>query len=289
MFERDGYPAGVPCWVDTLQPDPEAAAAFYGQVLGWTFTDRRPAGSASRYLVARVRGADVAGVGEVPPGRQVDPVWRTSVWVEDADATAATVRSAGGSVVAAPFDVLDAGRAAVVADPSGAEFGVWQAGTHRGAQRVNEAGTWNWSGLDTWDPEGSLAFYEAVFGWEADRMGSGPADPCLWRRPGYGDFLARTTDPDVRRRQAAGGAPPGFEDAVAWMTPMTPERFHQDTPARWGVTFAVDDPDLVAGTASELGGAVVVAPFDVWQARIAVLRDPQGAAFTVSRYVPAGS
>ena len=284
MLERDGYPPGVPCWVDTRQPDPDAAAAFYGGLFGWEFEDRSPAGSSERYLVAQLRGRDVAGIGSRPEAAPPTPVWSTYVWVESADAAAAQAKDAGGSVLMEPFDVAGAGRMAVLADPSGAGFCVWQAGGSKGSQLVNEPGTWNFSGLNTRDPEGALAFYGALFGWEADSPGT-EGDFGAWRKPGYGDFLEQR-EPGLRRRMADFEAPAGFEDAVVWLVPMTPEQFPADTPPHWSITFAVADADAAAGRVAELGGQVLVPPFDAPWVRMAVVSDPQGAVFTASQFVP---
>ncbi len=281
MRERDGYPPGVPCWVDTAQPDPEAAAAFYGGLFGWEFEDRMPADAPGRYLVAQLRGCDVAAVGSQPPGLPPAPVWNTYVWVDSADEATAAAKDAGGTALMEPFDVLDAGRMAMLADPEGASFCVWQARGSRGAQLVNEPGTWNFSGLDTRDPEGAAAFYGAVFGWEAETVDLGEGGFTFWRLAGYGDHLEER-DPGLRSRLAADGAPAGFEDAVAWLAPITEE----DTPAHWSITFAVDDADAIADRAAELGGTVVVPPTDAPWVRMAVLSDPQGATFTVTRYMP---
>ena len=136
MLTRDGYPPGVPCWVDTAQPDPEAAAAFYGGLFGWELEDRMPAGAPGRYLVARLHGYDVAAVGSQPEAPPPTPMWNTYVAVDSADNTAAKVKAAGGAVLGDLFDVLDAGRMGVCADPAGAVFGLWQAKDHKGAQLV---------------------------------------------------------------------------------------------------------------------------------------------------------
>jgi predicted enzyme related to lactoylglutathione lyase len=283
MLERDGYPPGVPCWVDTQQPGPEAAAGFYGDLFGWDFEDRMPDDSPVRYLVARLRGADVAAVGSQPEQAPARSAWNTYVSVENADATAAKVKEAGGSVLMEPFDILDVGRTGMFSDPAGAAFAVWQAGTHRGAQLVNEPGTWNWSTLITPDPEGSVEFYGTVFGWETGTMDLGSVDFTMWRLPGYADFL-EVNDPGLRRRHADAGAPEGFSDAVAWMSRMASD---DDTPPHWGVTFAVEDTDAIAARAAELGGRVLTPPFDAGPAvRMAMIRDPQGAEFSVSRYQP---
>jgi uncharacterized protein len=287
VLERDGYPAGVPCWVDTGQPDPEAAVEFYGGLFGWEFEDRMPADSPGRYFVAQLRGRDVAAVGSQPEQAPPTPGWNTYVWVDSADDATAKVKAAGGNALMEPFDVLDAGRMAVLTDPEGAVFCVWQAKEHKGAQLVNEPGTWNFSELNTRDPEGAKAFYGTVFGWEAETLDYGEDQTTMWRLPGYGDFLERH-DPNLRRRMAADGAPEGFEDAVAWLIPMTSDQYPDDVPPHWNVTFAVDDADAVADRAAKLGGQVRVPPFDAPFVRMTVVSDPQGAAFTASKYVPGG-
>jgi uncharacterized protein len=279
LSERDRYIPGVPCWVDSPQPDPRAAAEFYGGLFGWEFEDRMPADAPGEYLVARLRGHDVAAVGSQPAGAPPAATWNTYVWVESADDAAAKARDAGGSVLMEPFDVLDAGRVAVLADREGAAFCVWEAKEHRGAQVVNEPGSWNWSDLTTRDPEAASAFYGAVFGWETDAFD--PEAGAVVRLPGYGDFLERR-DPGLRDRLAEYQAPEGFGDAVAWLTPATGE----DSPPHWGVTFTVDDADATAERAGELGGDVIVPPFDAPWVRLAVLSDPQGAVFSVGKFVP---
>src|SRR5215211_4651879 len=140
MPARDGYPPGVPCWVDTSQPDPDAAARFYGGLFGWEFEDAMPPGSDGQYLIARRRGGEVAAVTSRPEGAAPQAVWNTYIWVESADEAAAKAREAGGSVLAEPFDVMDAGRMAVLADREGAAVCVWQAKQHRRARIVNEHG-----------------------------------------------------------------------------------------------------------------------------------------------------
>ena len=213
------------------------------------------------------------------------PMWQTYIWVESADDTVAKVTATGGSVLAEPFDIFDAGRMAAFSDPSGASFCVWQAGKHKGAQVVNHPGTWNWSDLNTRDPEGAKAFYGAVFGWEAVALDLGGFEATMWRVPGYGEHL-ETIEPGLRSRQEGAGAPPGFADAIGWLLPMTSDQFPNDVGSHWSVTFAVDDTDAAADHAANLGGEILQPPYDVGDARVAVVRDPQGATFTVSKYDP---
>jgi predicted enzyme related to lactoylglutathione lyase len=276
MADQDRYIPGVPCWIDTTQPDPEAAVAFYGELFGWEFEDVMPPGAPGRYFVARIRGGDVAAVGSQMPGAPSSATWNTYVWVTDADATVAKVREAGGSVLMEPDDVGESGRMAVVADPAGAAFCVWQANQHRGAAVVNEHGSLNFNDLHTRDLDAARSFYGAVFGWEAIDVGGGS----MWALPGYGDFLEQR-NPGMRERMGEMGAPERFEDVVASL-----DLRGGDVPAHWGVTFGVDDADAIAQRAAELGGQVVVAPFDAPWVRMTIITDPQGATFTASQFVP---
>ena len=282
MFERDGYPAGVPCWVETTQPDPVAAVSFYEGLFGWDFENVATAGAPGPYFMGRLRGKDVAAVAPQPDGAPRTAMWNSFVWVDSTDETATKAKEAGGRVLAEPFDVGDAGRMAVLADPSGAVLSVWQAKGHRGAVLVNEPGTWNSSELNTRDPEGAKAFYGAVFGWEIKSMDFGSGDFRWFSLPGYGAYL-QEHDPELRDRLEEDSAPEGFEDAVAWFVPVD-----DDTPPHWSITFAVDDADATAERAAELGGAVVAQPFDAPYVRMTVIRDPQGAVFTASKYMPPG-
>jgi predicted enzyme related to lactoylglutathione lyase len=275
MSRQDRYIPGVPCWVDSTQPDPSAAVAFYGGLFGWEFYDVMPSDAPARYFVARLGGGDVAAIGSQPAEAAGPAAWNTYVWVEDADETAAKVGAAGGTVLREPEDVGDSGRMAVFADPSGAAFQVWQPKEHRGAAVVNESGSLNFNVLNTPDLDAVASFYGAVFGWEVIDVGGAP----MWALPAYGDFLEQRT-PGLRKNMADQGAPERFEEVVAAATP-TP-----GAPAHWGVTFAVDDADATAARATELGGRVVVPPFDAPWVRMTVITDPQGATFTASKFVP---
>jgi predicted enzyme related to lactoylglutathione lyase len=280
MFERDRYIPGVPCWVDTNQPDPEAAAAFYGGLFDWDLENMMPPESGGMYYIARIRGEDVAAIGSQPAAAPPAARWNSYVWVDSADDTAAKAREAGGEVLEEPFDVTDAGRMAVIADPEGAAISLWQPGRHRGAQIVNEPGSVNFNGLSTRDLDGARAFYGAVFGWEVLDMGGANG---MWRMPGYGDFLEART-PGLRERMREMGAPEGFEDVVATFSRIGAD--DRDTTPHWGVTFAVADADATAAKVAQLGGRVVVAPFDAPWVRMAIIADPAGAMFVASQFVP---
>jgi len=286
VLERTEYPPGVPCWIDTAQPDPEAATRFYGGLFGWEFEDQMPAEAPGSYFMAGLQGRDVAAISSQQDGGPPTPVWSTYIAVADADETAAKVAKAGGNTLAEPFDVFEAGRMGIFSDPSGAVFSVWQAKETIGAQLVNEPGTWNFSDLNTRDVDRATGFYGDVFGWVAESVEGGGMSFSFLRLPGYGDFLVEKVNPDLRAGQADAGAPAGFEDVVAGLVPMTSDRFPDEVPPHWSVTFAVDDADASAARAEDLGGTILVPPMDAGPTRIAVVRDPQGATFTASRFYP---
>jgi predicted enzyme related to lactoylglutathione lyase len=253
---------------------------FYRGLFGWEFEDVMPPDSPGKYFIGRIRGGNVAAVGSIPEGAPPMAMWNTYIWVESADETAAKAKDAGGAVAMEPFDIMDAGRMAVLTDPEGAAFCVWQAKENKGAQIVNEHGSLNFNGLETRDPESAKSFYGAVFGWTTLSL---PGGAEMWTQPGYGDHLEES-NPDLRKQMAEAGAPAGFEDVVASIVPIGDDE--PDIPAHWSVTFAVDDADQIASKATELGGKVVAPPFDAPWVRMTVIADPQGAMFTASKFVP---
>jgi uncharacterized protein len=276
MSERDGYIPGVPCWVDCNQPDPEAAVRFYSGLFGWEFENVMPPEAGIAYFIGRIRGGDVAAVGPIPGGRPAVAAWNTYVWVDSADEAAASARKAGGTATDA-MDVMDAGRMAVLTDLEGASCCVWEPGRNRGAQVVNEHGALNFNNLTTRDLERAKSFYGAVFGWNTLALPSG----VTWTLPGYGDHLEEST-PGLHEQMAQMGAPDGFIDVVAAVETIAGD---DTTTANWGVTFGVDDVEVIAAKAAELGGKVVTAPRDLPWSRQAVIADPQGATFTASQFV----
>jgi uncharacterized protein len=298
FIDRTEYPPGVPCLIDTEQPDPEAAAQFYGGLFGWEFENKLSPGMDDKYLVASLHGFDVAAIASPTPGVGGAPAWNTYVSVVDADGTTAQAVALGAQVLVGPVDAgpagAVAGRWAAVVDPDGAHIRLWQAGYRHGAQLVNQPGTWNSSDLTTSNAEGAKAFYGAIFGWQAApvEFGGGEAggDSFMWRLSGYGDFLA-VRDPDIKRRHAEPWVPEGFSDVIGWMT-ATPDASDREQPSErsphWSVTFTVDNTDAVVEQAVMLGGTVVSPPLDVGGGvvRLATLRDPQGAEFIVGTYDP---
>jgi uncharacterized protein len=280
MPDRDGYIPGVPCWVDTSQPNPEATLPFYTGLFGWEFENVMPEDSGGKYFIGRIRGGDVAAVGTLPPGAPAIATWNTYVWVDNADESAEMARKAGGSVLEEPFDIPGAGRMAVIADPEGATFSVWQAKGHKGAQVVNEHGSLNFNILATRDPARAGEFYGAVFGWQ---LPPAPSGMMWWALPGYADHLEQSR-PGLRKQAAEMGAPEGFVDVVAALVLIAPD--DPSTRPSWGVTFGVDDASSIATKAKELGGQVLIEPFDAPWTRSTVIKDPEGAIFTATQFVP---
>ncbi len=265
MSRFDSYPAGVPCFVDTITSDLPGVRRFYEGVFGWELagpgpTQGEPPGE---YWVARVDGLEVAAIGTLGGGVPTPPAgWSTHIAVASADAAADAVRDAGGTIVTESFDAAPAGRMAVVADPSGAPFVVWEAGRRHGAQLVNSHSAWAMSMLSTPDPERATAFYGAVFGWRAEPFQEAGPGVVLYRLPGY-----------------VGGEPdqPVPRDVVAAAMPGEPGR-----PAMWSVDFWIADAERAALDAARLGGSVLAEPHDAPPFRRAVLAAPDGAAFSVS-------
>jgi predicted enzyme related to lactoylglutathione lyase len=253
MSERQEYPAGVPCWVDVLVADPDAATAFYGDLFGWDFTDPGTNG----YRVARINGLDVAGLGHA----QAMPSWNTYIRVHSVDDAAERATEAGATLLLEPIDALPAGRLAVGIDPTGAAFALWEANEREGAQLINEAGTWTMSSLHSPDPAAASAFYGAIFGWVAEPLGP----VTLFRLEGYVGGRAKQPIP---RDVVAVMAPP--DDAI---------------PPHWNVNLRVSDADITAEMTARLGGTVIAAPMDTPGFRSAVLADPQGAVFSVSQHI----
>jgi predicted enzyme related to lactoylglutathione lyase len=279
MPERDGYIPGVPCWIDTNQPDPEAAVRFYRDLFGWDFEDVMPAEAQGKYFIGRIRGGDVAAVGSGPDDAPPVATWNTYIQVDSADEAAKKARTAGGTVAVEPFDVMEAGRMAVVFDPEGASFCVWEPKKNKGATIVNEHGSLNFNGLATRDPKTAKRFYGALFGWQTLDLPGGPA----WTLSAYGDHLEERT-PGMRKQQAEMGAPEGFIDVVAALNPI-PDGDSETAP-HWSVTFGVDDVDAAVAKVRQLGGEVISEPVDAPWIRTALVKDPQGATFFVTQFVP---
>ncbi len=256
MPERKEYLSGTPNWVDLQTSDQAAAKSFYGELFGWQFEDipMDEAGGAV-YSMARLQGLDVGAIAPLGDlaAAGVPPHWNSYVSVSDVDATTATVAAAGGNVIAPPFDVLDAGRMSVIADPTGAVINLWQAKNHIGASLVNDPGAFSWNELLTPDVPKAAAFYNKVLGWTASSVDG----------MDYTEF--KLDDASI------GGA----------MNPPMP-----GIPPVWTIYFSTADTDATVAQATKLGGSVIMPATDIPPGRFAVLADPQGAMFNVMKMNP---
>jgi uncharacterized protein len=256
------FAPGTPSWVELSTKDPDAAAAFYGEVMGWTATEPGPVEETGGYRMFQQGGHNVAGlIGLMQEGQPT--VWGAYISVADADAIADRVRVAGGSVLVGPMDVMDLGRMAILADPSGAVFGIWEPRGFEGADIVNEPNSLGWFEVLTRDPDAGLAFYPAVFGWTAGRPSfeGAPESYTVWELDGR---------------------------PVGGMMTLDDEHFPPGLPSHWSICFSVADCDAIVAKARELGAKVPVEPMDMPIGRFAVLVDPQGASFTVWEAAPTG-
>ncbi len=249
MGERMSYPPGTFSWVDLQTSDQDAAKAFYSDLLGWEY-EEVPIGDGATYSMARLQGHSVAAIGPLQ-GEGMPSHWNCYVTVADADASAARANELGATLLAEPFDVFDAGRMAAFQDPQGAVLSVWQAKENIGAGLVNVPGALTWNDLISPDLEASAAFYRDLFGWQIEEI------------PGSdGQYWSITNNGRLN-----GG-----------LMPM-PEGSH---PA-WNLYFAVEDVDATTARATELGAAPMVGPMDIPNgSRLAVIRDPQNAVFSVA-------
>lgn len=254
------YPPGTPSWVELSSPDPEASAAFYGQLMGWSATEPGPVEETGGYRMFQQDDRRVGGLmGHMQEGQPT--AWATYVSVADADETAGKVKAAGGSVVVEPMDVMDIGRMAFFADPTGAVFGVWQPRTFAGADLVNEPNSLCWNEVLTREAEANKAFYPQVFGWDVGHptFEGAPESYVVWELDG---------------------------NSVGGMMQMTDDFFPPEVPPHWGVCFAVADCDATTDKARELGATVTMEPMDMPIGRFSGLIDPQGASFTVMALQP---
>ena len=248
MPERTSYAPGTPAWID-IGTDVDAAAAFYSALFGWALVSAGPAAGGYGFFTDAA-GKLIAGVGpQQSPG---PPFWSHYVSVADVDETAAKVTAAGGTVVVPPMDVMEAGRMAVFQDTEGAFFSGWQPGETIGCEVVNEPGAFCWTELNTRDLEAAKAFYPQVFGWGV-HTSAGPMEYSEWQVDG---------------------------ESIAGMMAMPP-MVPAEVPPYWLVYFAVTDTDATVAKAKELGAMAMVEGMDTPAGRLAVLADPQGAAFAV--------
>jgi predicted enzyme related to lactoylglutathione lyase len=247
---------GTPCWVDLSVSDLGAARLFYESLMGWEISESPP--EYGGYLNCAKNGRPAAGIG---PKMLADApnAWLTHFAVSDAEASAERVGAHGGQVLLGPLDVMELGRMALCADPSGAVFSLWQAGSHLGLGVVNEPGAMIWTEQMSRSSEPNLAFYNAVFDWEFHDMSTDGFR--------YASFVSQGRD--------IGGVGEYGPDDL-------------ELPAQWWVYLAVNDTDAAVDQVLELGGSVVRPPADSPYGRIATVADNQGASFSLMAAPPEG-
>ena len=245
------WPAGTPCWVDVSVDDVPKAIAFYRALFGWDIELGGP--EVGGYSIAHQDGRIVAAVSPKMGAPDAPSVWTTYLATDDADATAAKIKGAGGQLLAEPMDVMEEGRLAVAMDPSGAVFGLWQGEHTTGLGVATEPGALTWNEHMSRDFDGSKAFYQAVFGYGDQDMSSD-------------GFKYATLMLDG---QIVGGIG------------EYPAEIPAEVPAAWATYFAVTDTDAAVAKVTELGGSVVQSPKDSPYGRVAVVADNHGAVFSL--------
>jgi predicted enzyme related to lactoylglutathione lyase len=243
---------GTPCWVDLGTPDRDAAGMFYTGLFGWELTDHGP--ELGSYVTASVDGRPVAGIAPLPEDmRHIASTWTTYLATDDVDAATDRATKAGGSTIFPPVDIAGQGRSALVADPTGAPVGRWQAGEHIGMRLANEPGSVSWNECMTRDFTAAQEFYTAVFGYDwFDMSGDGFT---------YAAFM-------VGGRSVGGLGE--LDDSVPG-----------DVPSHWATYFKVADAAAAAATVLELGGSVLREPWETPFGTMCTVADRSGAPFSL--------
>ena len=244
-------PPGQFCWIDLATSDSEAAKSFYTKLFGWDFEDQ-PAGPDNTYTMLRSGGEDIGALYQRDPSMPGPPCWTSYVMVDDLEKSVTRHQELGGAVHMGPYDVMDKGRMAALADPGGAGFCIWQAGTHHGMGKKGEPGAVCWFELMARDVDQSGDFYTELFGWDKETH--------QMPMP-YTVFKADDKE-------------------IAGM--MNMDHIPEEIPPHWLIYFSVTDTDAIVASAKELGANVVAEPMDIQEVgRLAVMADPQGAVFAV--------
>jgi predicted enzyme related to lactoylglutathione lyase len=250
MGERTSHEHGTISWTDLATTDQDAAKEFYGALFGWEYDDQ-PIDENTTYSMAKLGGKSAAAISPQQPDESeqgIPPHWNVYVTVDDVDAASEQAGEHGGNVLAGPFDVMDAGRMSVIADPAGAVLCLWQAKSNIGAEIVNAPGALTWADNATTDAEAAQKHYGDVLGWSYEQVSE---EPPYW------------VVKNGERSQGGMTVPP------------------EGVPANWFPYFAVEDVDAAVKQAEEGGGKPFMGPIDVPNGRLALILDPQGAVFAV--------
>lgn len=255
MPNVDKHIPGSFCWIELGTTDQAAAKTFYNALFGWTAVDF-PMGPGEFYTMFSLQGRNAAAAYTIRPEQKahgVPPHWMIYVAVESADDTCKRAASAGGKILNGPFDVFTFGRIAVVQDPTGAVFSIWQAASHQGTGTAGVDGTLCWADLNTPDADRAKAFYSEVFGWNFT-LDENDSSGYLHIKNG---------------EEYIGGIPPADTQSA-------------DVPPHWLAYFLVSDCDASTDKAKQLGAKACLEPMTLEKVgRFAVLADPQCAAFSI--------
>src|SRR5882672_9583198 len=255
MIQIDKHAAGSFCWIELATTDQAAAKKFYSALFGWNPQDS-PMGPDEFYTIFKLEGRDAAAGYTLRADQRaqgVPPHWMPYITVENANQAADTTNQLGGTVLAPAFDVMEMGRMAVLQDPTGATFCVWQAAKNTGIGIAGVAGTLCWADLSTPDAKRAGDFYSALFGWQ---IAAGENDKSGYLHIKNGEHFI-------------GGIPPA-------------EHRQPGIPPHWLAYFWVDDVDASAAKAKQLGAKLCLEPMTIENVgRMAVIADPQGAAFAI--------
>jgi predicted enzyme related to lactoylglutathione lyase len=261
MANVDSHPPGSFCWLELATSHQAAAKTFYSSLFGWTPSDS-PLGPDTVYTIFKLEGRDAAAAYTMFPEQRsqgMPPNWMLYISVASADEAAKRAKAAGGTVLKDAFDVGESGRMAVLQDPTGATFAVWQPNKHPGIGIAHVDGTLCWADLSTPDPERAGKFYSDLFGWQLMHEKDDPEFDYLHIKNGE-HFI--------------GGIPPA--------------KFHNPkAPAHWLAYILTSNCDATADRAKQLGGQLYLPPTTVENVgRMAVVADAQGAVFALFQHTP---
>ena len=242
-------------WIELATSSQDAANKFYADLFGYQ-VNQTPIGGGQLYTILRLDGRDAAACYTMMDDEKkmgIPPHWNLYVAVSSADESARKAAELGGKIIAAPFDVMDAGRMAIVQDPTGAIFHLWQANRSPGIGIAGVPGTLCWADLNTKDPERAKQFYEALFGWT---ISAGEKDPSGYLHIRNGD-------------EFIGGMPP-----ASMLDP--------NAPPHWLIYMFTEDAAATANRAKDSGAKILMPPMKIQDVGdMAVIADPQGAVFAL--------
>ena len=259
MGVRESYENGVFNWVDLMTTAPDSAKSFYGTLFGWTFEDR-PVPDAPPYSMAFKGDRPVAALFAMPDekvAQKIPPHWQTYINVDNLETALEKCQTYGGKVIVPPCEIMEAGRMAVVQDPSGAFVNLWQAKAHIGAGVVNEVNTLCWTELQTWDADKAATFYQSVFDWQTEKDEKPP------------HYVTCSVNNHLNC---------GIFD-------MAQTELPRNIPARWAVYVNVENLDASMEQVKQLGGKVLMDAIAIEPGRFTTIIDPQGAALSIMELI----